>query len=92
MKLTIIPVDKAVYKDNFCYGNLDFSSCGIPSNVHALQWQDNSGWIEDVSPLVQNLGITELPSWANTCLAKWQEAYDAEQAAILAAQQEQQAG
>jgi hypothetical protein len=87
MKLTIITADNAVYKDGVSYLDLDLSSCGIPENVWALQWQDTSGWIEDKSALVDNTPITELPDWANACLTKWDEAKAAEEAAILAAQQ-----
>ena len=38
MKLTIIPVDGSVGVDGKFYENLDLSSCNIPENVHALQW------------------------------------------------------
>jgi hypothetical protein len=73
MRLTIIPVDGTVNKDGVSYINLDLSSCNIPSNIHALQWYDTSGWIEfkDTAP---NQDITELPAWANCCLTKWDEA------------------
>jgi hypothetical protein len=74
MKVTIITADNAVYKDNVSYLDLDLSACGIPSNVSALQWQGTSGWIEYNSPLVENQTITELPTWANCCIAKWTEA------------------
>jgi len=46
MKLTIIPVDGSVGENGVFYNNLDLSSCGIPADVHALQWQDTAGWIE----------------------------------------------
>ena len=87
MKVTIITADNAVYKDGVSYLDLDLSSCGIPENVWALQWQDTSGWIEDKSALVQNQDITELPAWATACVTKWDETKAAEEAAILAAQQ-----
>jgi hypothetical protein len=87
MKLTIITADNAVYKDGVSYSDLDLSTCGIPNNVWALQWQDTSGWVEDKSALAQNQDITELPAWATACVAKWDEAKAAEEAAILAAQQ-----
>lgn len=87
MKVTIITADNAVYKNEASYSGLDLSSCGIPENVWALQWQDTSGWIEDKSALVDNQTITELPVWANACLTKWDEAKAAEEAAILSAQQ-----
>ena len=74
MKLTIIPVDGSVGENDVFYNNLDLSSCNIPADVHALQWQDTTGWIEYNSPLVQNQTITELPAWTNCCMTKWTEA------------------
>jgi hypothetical protein len=74
MKLTIITADNAVYKDNVSYADLDLSTCGIPENVWALQWQDTAGWIEYNSSTVANQLITELPAWVNCCMAKWTEA------------------
>ncbi len=74
MKLTIIPIDGTVNENGLAYVGLDLSSCNIPADVHALQWQDTSGWIEYNSPLVANEPITELPAWANCCMAKWDEA------------------
>jgi hypothetical protein len=92
MKLTIIPVDGAVYKDGYSYSGLNLAAA--PSNVHALQWKDTKGWIEltdnDDGTKPQNEAITELPSWANACVTKWDEAETArlaaEEAARLAAQ------
>jgi len=74
MKLIIIPADGSVGEDGKFYNDLDLTSCNIPADVHALQWQDTAGWIEYNSPLVQNQPITELPSWANCCMTKWSEA------------------
>lgn len=74
MLLTIIPVDGNVIKDKVGYLNLDLSSCGIPSNVRALQWQETSGWLEFWDQ--QNEDITALPDWVNCCLVVWQVAYD----------------
>lgn len=73
MKLTIIPSDGAVYEDALCYAPLTWD--GTPSNVHALQWQTSSGWIEfnDGTP---NEDITVLPQWADNAMASWQVAYD----------------
>lgn len=90
MKLTIVPIDGAVYKDNYMYNGLDLSF--VPDNVHALQWKDAAGWIEfitnDDGIKPQNERITVLPDWANTCIAKWDEAeanrIAAEEAARLA--------
>ena len=72
MQLTIIPIDGNVIENGVGYINLDLSSCGIPSNVRALQWQDTSGWLEFWDQ--QNENITTLPSWVDCCLAKWTEA------------------
>jgi hypothetical protein len=73
MKLTIIPVDGSVGEDEKFYIGLDLSSCAIPADVHALQWQDTAGWIEYNTP-IPNEPITELPAWANCCMTKWTEA------------------
>lgn len=80
MKLTIIPIDGAVYKDGYSYSGLDLSS--VPANVHALQWYETEGEIEfSGRPKPQNEIITELPSWATEALNKWNEAKAAEEAA-----------
>jgi hypothetical protein len=71
MRLTIIRVDHAVYIDFICYMPLDMSA--VPENVHALQWLDDSGWIEYVGD-VSNEPITELPAWANVCIQEWEVA------------------
>lgn len=73
MRLTIIPADGSVGEDGKFYLELDLSSCGIPDNVHALQWDGTAGWIEFKDP-VPNEEITSLPAWANCCVAKWEEA------------------
>lgn len=86
MKLTIIPVDGSVYKDGYCYMNMTLTN--IPENVHALQWNESSGWIEYKSTgeftRPPNENITELPAWATSAVTKWDEAYAAEQAAAAA--------
>lgn len=75
MYFTIIPADNTVYKNSKAYKEgLDLSACNIPSDVQALQWDGTSGWIEFFG-VVENQPITELPQWANACLAAW-EAYD----------------
>ena len=73
MRLTIIPIDNNVIKDNIplnCAINL--SSCAIPSNIRALQWRETSGWIEFWDQ--DNQDITELPNWVACCVAKYDEA------------------
>jgi hypothetical protein len=86
MKLTIIPVDNAVYKDGVAHSGLDLSMA--PANVHALQWNNVKGWIEfvedDDGNKSANQQITELPSWANDALAAWEAVNAAELAAIAA--------
>lgn len=74
-RVTIIPEDGAVYLDEYVYIHLDLSDCGIPDDVHALQWLNNEGEIESKSEWVSNQHITELPTWALNCIAKWEEAY-----------------
>jgi hypothetical protein len=69
MLLTIIPIDGNVIKDKVGYTGLDLSSCAIPSNVRALQWQETTGWLEFWDQ--QNEDITSLPSWVDCCLAVW---------------------
>jgi hypothetical protein len=68
MRLTIIPSDGAVYENDICYSNLTWQ--GTPVNVHALQWNNSSGWIEfnDGSP---NENITVLPQWADNAMDAW---------------------
>ena len=78
MRLVII-VDGTVGKEGLFYP-CDLSSCGLPQNFWALQWEEwepNKGHIEFNSPLIPNQEITQLPSWVDCCLSKWQEAYDA---------------
>lgn len=69
MKITIINKDKAVYKNNKSFNNLTLLT--VPKDIHALQWNETQGHIEfnDNKP---NQIITELPSWANDCIAEWE--------------------
>ena len=73
MKLTIIRKDGAVYQNGISYSNLDLSF--VPSNVHALQWNNDKGWIEyseDSDGIKQaNDKINILPEWANTAISSW---------------------
>lgn len=74
MTVTIIPCDGVVVKDGVAYMQLDFSIAGIPTTVHALQWQGASGWVEHTD--LTNEPIAALPDWAEACLAIWQSADD----------------
>lgn len=77
MKLTIIPIDKAVYVNNESRLPLDLISCNIPVGVHALQWFETRGWIEfeddgdPFTPKKPNENIDVLPEWANACYEVW---------------------
>jgi hypothetical protein len=86
MRLTIIPIDGAVYVDGVCFSGLLLE--GIPSDVHALQWFDTKGWIEySTNPFSSekkpNEEIEELPDWANLAISSWEEANSNQQQAIL---------
>jgi hypothetical protein len=72
--------DGSVGKEGLFYA-CDLSTCELPANFWALQWEEwepNKGHIEFRSPMTPNQDITALPSWVDCCLAKWQEAYDAD--------------
>lgn len=69
MRLTIIPIDSAVYKDGTTYANLKWT--GTPANIHALQWFEDCGWLEFKNGEFPNQEITELPDWAVAAMAAW---------------------
>jgi hypothetical protein len=73
MKLTIVPDDKAVYVDGLAI--FGFNMASVPSNIHALQWKTNIGWIEYVEDenfvKPTNQTITELPDWATALYNEW---------------------
>jgi hypothetical protein len=77
MRLTIIPTDNTVYVENQPKLGLDLSACGIPQDVHALQWYETRGWIEPTNdedpftPALDNIDIYELPQWALDCYQIW---------------------
>lgn len=83
-RLTIIVSDGAVYLDDLVYIDLDLSDCGIPNDVHALQWMIDLGEIEythsddSIESKKPNDYIIELPDWALKCVDKWNEKYQSE--------------
>ena len=81
MRLTIVVVDNSVGKDGLFYNNLNLSTCNIPPNVWALQWDNTSGHIEYKEVTTQNEDITELPAWANAAHTLHQNAHTAKLAA-----------
>lgn len=79
-RITILVPDNAVYLDMGVYMGLDFSTCGIPSEVRALDWKNNQGEIHNNNTDIPHIKITELPEWAFRCLEKWEELYNQEKA------------
>ena len=78
MRLVIIKDGTVGVSGQFISG-LDLSQCGLPENFWALQWEEhapNTGHIEYDSALIDNTTITELPAWANACVAVWQAEVD----------------
>jgi PIN domain nuclease of toxin-antitoxin system len=73
MKLTIIPNDGAVYKNDICF--LEVTLENVPLNVHALQWNKKDGWIE-YSDGSANQEIQSLPDWAVSAVAAWEIEYN----------------
>jgi hypothetical protein len=73
MRLTIIPIDNAVYLNGICRAPLDLTPCNIPENVHALQWYETEGEIEFTGkPKPPNEEITVLPEWALACVGVYE--------------------
>lgn len=80
MRLTIIPEDSFVAVDgDASHQPLDLTQCAIPSDIHALQWYENRGWIEfadsadPFAPKPPNEEIYSLPDWANACVQVWND-------------------
>jgi hypothetical protein len=70
MRLTIVPSDKLVLVDSMAI-SFDLDAASIPQNVHALQWTNTFGHIEYTDKA--SVEISELPEWANVCVALWIE-------------------
>lgn len=71
MKLTIIPEDNSVYIDGVCINSLTWTD--TPDNVHALQWNNDIGWIE-FNDGNKNQIITDIPIWAQNAIDAWTNA------------------
>jgi len=65
MKLTIVADDNLVIVDGVG-AKVDLTVIGIPSNLHALQWDNSAGHLEYKD--VANEDIIALPSWASDCV------------------------
>ena len=90
MNLTIIVEDKAVYVDGFAQAGLDLSACGIPNEIHALQWKTSLGWIEFVDNAdgskPANEVINALPQWVDNCVTAFNNKVKADAEALALAQ------
>jgi len=89
MRLTIVKDDSTVIKDGVSIEGINLAN--LPNNFHALQWDDASGDLEtkDAEGKPANQIITDLTPY-QWCVDAWQNAFDAEQAAI--AEEEAQEG
>lgn len=72
-KLSIVPIDSAVYVDGEVMFGIDLSF--VPADIHALQWQNTAGWIERKGQADEIIEI--LPDWANQAITLWTQAKDA---------------
>lgn len=61
-RLTIIPVDGTVATDTNIKTELDLSTCGIPNNVHALQW-NNPIWPDPENSHLNGLEYGQGQGW-----------------------------
>jgi hypothetical protein len=59
MKITIAPIDKTIVIDGNSLIDIKQDLSWIPSDIHAVQWFNDHGWIEYVDNR-NNLEITEL--------------------------------
>ncbi len=72
MRLTIIPSDGTVSVDGVSVSGLVL--LGIPEDVHALQWDNVSGWVELKNNTGPNPAIYVLPEWADEAVVAWEVA------------------
>jgi hypothetical protein len=61
-KLTIIPIDGTVVTDMKPLTELDLSGCEIPSNIHALQW-NNPIWPDEQNSHLNGLQYGQGTGW-----------------------------
>lgn len=62
-RLTIVPSDGAVYTDGGVLINLDLTSCGVPENIHALQWNNPVYRTKSALEAISNLPYGEGSGW-----------------------------
>ena len=78
--ITIVPEDGTVIINGTGMSDLDMVAFNIPEDVHALQWQGVSGWIETKKP--SNIPIDTLPEWAESCVSLYNNKADEIEAQI----------
>ena len=62
MKLTFIVSEKFIRLDDEAFGNIKEDLSWVPSNVHAVIWNDDAGYIEyknTPKEIIEDLGIYE---------------------------------
>lgn len=76
MKLSIVVDDGTVVIDGYGFSNLLL--LGIPTDVHAVQWQETRGWIEhnDGKLNKEITSFSDLPPWVNLAIDAWQTLND----------------
>ena len=72
MKLTIVPIDKTVIVNGTAVALKDSFPSSVPSEVHALQWAEQSGSVEKTDETQDSLST--LPAWASDCVAAHEQA------------------
>jgi hypothetical protein len=66
-RLTIVVDDGAVYIGKQGYSDMDLTPCNIPSDIHAVQWENNKGVME-YRDFRQNEEIFEITDWMQSCI------------------------
>lgn len=71
-RLTVIVDDNTVYTDIAAYV-VNLSACGIPEDIHALQYWSGDGEIEYRGPIHNDkfTGPEGVPEWALKALDEW---------------------
>ena len=67
-----MPQERFLYFEGISFNNVDMTYA--PKDVHAIQWHDDSGWIEFVpnmyGAIPPNILIDQLPDWAHIVLER----------------------
>lgn len=93
-RLTIIPVDGLCSVNGYGFFSVDMTS--LPPEIHAVQWYGTHGEVEIKDPItnkmVRNDVISSLDQFKSVIDSYWttRNAYEAEQAALAAVEQQLQ--